>query len=515
MEHATLNGKHPSMRARTAMTRTELSRPVAQAMQDEVISGTRSILDYGCGRGGDVVRLRELGYTAIGWDPAFAPDGPLEPAEVVNLGYVVNVIESSEERVETLRRAWQLATSTLVIAARLDWEARGPGSRPWGDGIVTAKGTFQKFYTQYELKSCIEAALGYPAHAAAPGVFYVFRDSRDAESFRARQVRQSAAPPRPPVSRLLYEQHRELLEQLASFLGQRGRLPEATELAEGESLLAAFGSVRRAFRVLCRESGQNDWAAEAARARGNLLVYLALSAFAGRPRMGALPFDTQRDVKEFFGSYRAATAEADRLLFSLRSDDELSRAVQEMSTGKVLPDALYFHSSAVPLLPPLLRVYEGCGKVLVGTVAATVTKLHRRQRKVSYLFYPAFEKDPHPALDASLRVDLQTLDVRFSDFRASANPPILHRKETLLAHDHPLHQKFARLTTQEEKAGLLGIPGIGTRNTWNRLLEQEEWRLAGHRLLRAPRAGVRTERGQTADGAQRSRIGHGSGPSAV
>ena len=54
MEHATLNGERSSMRARTAITRTELSRPVTQAIQDGVIAGTRSVLDYGCGRGGDV-----------------------------------------------------------------------------------------------------------------------------------------------------------------------------------------------------------------------------------------------------------------------------------------------------------------------------------------------------------------------------------------------------------------------------------------------------------------------------
>ena len=35
------------------------------------------------------------------------------------------------------------------------------------------------------------------------------------------------------------------------------------------------------------------------------------------------------------------------------------------------------------------------------------------------------------------------------------NPPILHRKETFLHPTHPLHAKFARLTQQEEKAGLL------------------------------------------------------------
>jgi DNA phosphorothioation-associated putative methyltransferase len=400
------------------------------------------------------------------------------------LGYVINVIESPEERAQTLQHAWDLTRSVLVVAARVDWEGRGVGSTPAADGIVTARGTFQKFFTQYELKSWIESILECGTYAAAPGVFYVFRNPADAESLRARQVRRPAAAPRRSMAQLLYEQHSELLEELASFLEDRGRLPDAAELSAGESLLAAFGTVRQAFRVLCRATGRSDWSAEAARARDNLLVYLALSAFAGRPRMGSLPHDIQRDIKELFGSYRVAAAEADRLLFSLRSDEELTRIAQGLSVGKILPDALYFHASAIPGLPPFLRVYEGCGTVLAGSVPGTVIKLHRQRRKVSYLFYQEFEKDPHPALSASLRVDLQKFNIHFTDYRDSANPPILHRKETLLTSDNPLYPKFARLTAQEERADLLGVPGIGLRNTWNRLLEEEGWRLAGHRLVK-------------------------------
>jgi DNA phosphorothioation-associated putative methyltransferase len=484
MQPSTLSIDLSSLRARTAINRPDLSRPVAQAIQDSIITAPRSVLDYGCGRGGDVARLRELGFTATGWDPVFAPSQPPAAADIVNLGYVVNVIESPEERAETLHKAWNLARSVLVVAARLDWEARGAGSHPVADGIVTSKGTFQKFYTQYELKSWIESNLGCGTHAAAPGVFYVFRNSADAESLRARQVRRPSAAPRQSMAQLLYERHNELLQELAAFLEDRGRLPNPSELNGGDSLLSAFGTVRHAFRVLCRATSRSDWSAEAARARDNLLVYLALSAFAGRPRMGALPSDIQRDIKDLFGSYKTAIAEADRLLFSLGSDDQLIRIIQDLPVGKILPDALYFHASVIRELSPFLRVYEGCGRALAGSVPATVIKLHRQQRKISYLFYPEFEKDPHPALNSSIRVDLQTFDIRFTDFRESANPPILHRKETLLARDHPLYEKFARLTAQEERADLLGLPGIGTRNTWNKLLEQEGWRLAGHRLLK-------------------------------
>jgi DNA phosphorothioation-associated putative methyltransferase len=469
--------------ARTAMTRTGLSRPVAQALQDGLIMPGRTLLDYGCGRGGDVRRLRELGYSVSGWDPAHAADEPLQPADIVNLGYVVNVIEEPGERADALRRAWELALWGLVVAARLDWQAIGPAGIRLNDGVITTKGTFQKFYTQYELKTWIESSLGTTAHAAAPGIFYLFRDPRDAESFRARQVRQSSAP-RLLRSKLLYEQHQELLAQLAAFISERGRLPDVSELDDGESMITTFGSIARAFQVLCKATGRHDWSAEAARARENLLVYIALSSFGGRPSMGQLPVDLQRDIKKLFGSYRTATAEADKLLFSLRSDDEISLATASLTAGKVLPDAVYFHATAVPALPPLLRVYLGCGGALAGNVQADVIKLYRQQRKVSYLFYPNFEQDPHPALQASLLVDLQTFKMRFNDFRNSANPPILHRKEALLDPEHPLYQKFSRLTVQEERADLLGVPGIGRRAAWNRLLREEGWRLAGHRLLK-------------------------------
>lgn len=477
-----------ALRGRTAMTRTDLSRPVSQAILDGILTPTRSVLDYGCGRGGDVQRLQALGYTVAGWDPVFAPEGHLAPSDVVNLGYVINVIESVEERAHTLRCAWELAKTVLVVAVRLDWEARGVLAQPAADGVITSRGTFQKFYTQHELKTWLESVLEVSVHAAAPGIFYIFRNPADAESLRARQVRQPSAAPRQTMSQLLYEKHSNLLQELGTFLENRGRLPDPTELDEGQDLVEAFGSVRQAFRILCRATGRSDWSVEAARARDSLLVYLALAAFDGRPRMGELPLDLQRDVKELFGSYKAASAAADELLFSLASAERFAEVIKDLPAGKILPDSLYVHASALPALPPFLRVYEGCARALAGTVPGTVIKLHRQQRKVSYLFYPDFEKDPHPALAASFRVDLQTFNIRFTDYRNSVNPPILHRKETFIAQDHPLYQKFARLTAQEERADLLDVPGIGLRNTWQKLLEEEGWRLAGHRLLKAKKA---------------------------
>src|SRR5438067_900507 len=128
------------------MSRTMLSRPMGLAFEDGVLANGISVLDYGCGRGGDVARLRQLGLDATGWDPTHCPDTPLVAADVVNLGYVLNVIEDRAERRDALRRAWSLARSSLVVAARPAWEARDVRGRPHGDGLLTANDTFQKFY---------------------------------------------------------------------------------------------------------------------------------------------------------------------------------------------------------------------------------------------------------------------------------------------------------------------------------------------------------------------------------
>jgi DNA phosphorothioation-associated putative methyltransferase len=221
-----------------------------------------------------------------------------------------------------------------------------------------------------------------------------------------------------------------------------------------------------------------------------LLVYLALERFSGRPRFSVLPRALQLDVKAFFGTYTRACEAADHLLFSVGDMAAISAACQETACGKLLSEALYVHTIGVPTLPPLLRVYEGCARGYIGVVeGANVVKLHRRVPQISYLAYPHFDRDPHPALAGSLVVHLRTLQVRYIDYRTTDSSPILHRKETFVPADYPLHEKFARLTRQEERWGLYEHPAaIGTRQAWERLLTEKGVRLTGHRVTRIARA---------------------------
>ncbi|SNS98601.1 DNA phosphorothioation-associated putative methyltransferase [Asanoa hainanensis] len=487
-----MDGAQVIPRHQTAITRPHLSKPVSLALADGILRPELTLFDYGCGRGGDITLLQEMGFTAHGWDPGYSPHAQQHAADVVNLGYVINVIEDPAERAETLASAWALATRVLIVAARPDWEARTVSGHRHGDGVITKRGTFQKFYTQEELRTWINKELRYNSVAAAPGIFYIFRRTADAETFLASRTRHRAVSTRQPrIRQALYDAHREDLNALASFIANRGRLPEPEEMPEpSDRLLRGFRSLNQAAATLRTIIGSEDWDRDLEQARHrteqDLLVYLALAAFRGRPRAYELPRDMLLDIRGIFGSYREACSRADQLLHAIADQRALNNACIRSQIGKLVADALYIHAAAIQSLDPLLRIYEGCARALTGTVTeSTIIKLSRTAAKVSYLSYPNFDKSPHPTLSRSLRVDLRKLDVKFTDFRESTNPPLLHRKETFVALDYPGREKFARLTKQEERAGLLlETTTIGTLSGWEQRLKDRGYRLAGHRLVR-------------------------------
>jgi hypothetical protein len=85
----------------------------------------------------------------------------------------------------------------------------------------------------------------------------------------------------------------------------------------------------------------------------------------------------------------------------------------------------------------------------------------------------------------SVKLSLRTREIDCLEYHASATPPILHRKESVLAPQYPLHAKFARLTEQEEKHGLFDDTAtIGTRQGWQARLSAAGFTLRGHRLVR-------------------------------
>ncbi len=453
-------------------------------MENGLIGPQTSVFDYGCGHGNDVEALQSLGISVAGWDPAFRPNSAQDSASVVNLGYVINVIENGEERVETIRRAWRLAQQVLIISARLTNEMKDHWAASFADGHLTTTRTFQKYYEQSELRAWIEETLGETPVAAAPGVFYVFRDHDQKESFLASRVRHRPASRGISLTLQRFTEHRRLLEPLIEFVSSRGRLPEGPELGLVSDCVAMFGSVKKAFRLIVRVTGEEQWKATREERAEDLLVYLALTRFGGRPRRKQLPWDLMADVRAFFGTYRRACDAADALLFKAGSREAIQQAIQASPIGKRTPTALYIHRSALGYLPSVLRVYEGCARYLIGEVeGATVIKLFREIPQISYLGYPDFDSDPHPACVGSLLVHLQSFRVSYRDYAESENPSILHRKEEFLSLDDRRREAFVALTKAEEARGLYEeTQSIGTRQGWARVLAQKKVKIEGNEV---------------------------------
>lgn len=473
-------------RHKTAIHRGDFSRPVKCLLRDELIGKDVSFFDFGCGHGEDVELLSREGILCSGWDPAHRPDVPQVESDVVNLGYVINVIEDQEERAATLREAWTLCRQLLAVSAQVLVAGRGKQPLEFGDGVLTGRGTFQKYFDQAELKSYLERQLQAEAIPAGIGTFYLFKDETRQQQFLANRFRRREILPRRRIAELRLEETRQALEPLMNIIASLGRVPDPVEFPSGQAVIDRFGSLKRAFATIQRITGVETWEDIARRRREDLLVYLALSRFPKRPVFSQLPLTLQRDMKVFFGSYTKACADADELLFIAGDEKAIDEACKRSVVGKLLPDDLYVHRSALDSLEPVLRIYEGCGRAYLGEVeGANIIKIHRRSGKLSYLLYPDFEKAPHPALLRSVRVNLRTRQIDCNDYTQTTSPPILHRKDTFLGPDHPLREMFARLTTQEEKHGLLDDPsGIGTRDGWARRLAERGFTLKGHRLVR-------------------------------
>lgn len=473
-------------RHRAAITRIELSRPVRLAIEAGIITTQKTIFDYGCGLGGDVQRLKSAGYSCEGWDPYYFPDGELRSADIVNLSYIINVIEDPEERDLVLCQAWKLTEQVLIVAAQvLVNELRGVLA--YSDGILTKRNTFQKYYQQVELKEYIDRILSVDSIPIGLGIFLVFRDECQAESFRAARLYSRLTTPRVRVESRRFEDYQEQLAPLIEFVSQRGRVPIKGELAQEAELIREFGTLKRAFQIILTATDEADWDAISYQRSLDLQVYLALAQFGQQRSLRKLSSAMRADIKAFFGSYEEACEVADRLLFKIGEPDIIKQACQKSKIGKLLPAALYVHVSALNELDPKLRLYEGCAsRNIGGTEDANIIKFHTDKPCISYLYYPDFDTIAHPTLRWSMLVDLRDLSVRFRDYCQQGNLPILHRKETFLSQSHPLYNKFTNLTKAEVKAGLFSeTKTIGNQQGWLKQLAECGVQIKDHRLSRS------------------------------
>ncbi|CAO4151594.1 DNA phosphorothioation-associated putative methyltransferase [Methylorubrum extorquens] len=285
-----------------ALRRAGLSTPIQALLRYGVIDAGATIFDYGCGRGSDVEGLRAAGVHASGWDRYFAPEAQKQGADVVNLGFVLNVIERPKERIEVLRDAFALARRCLAVAVITSSRARLDSCRPYGDGYVTRWGTFQKFYLPGELKAFVEDTLGRAAVPAGPGLFFVFRDSLAEQWFLAtRQARSAPSPVTMLARRHLAsdsraEELRSELESIVARAYELGRIPVPDEVPQDVKPRLAKAKIGLAAALrLGAQLCDPEQLANARKSRvDGLRVYFALNLFNGRVAYKKLPERLQR-----------------------------------------------------------------------------------------------------------------------------------------------------------------------------------------------------------------------------
>ncbi len=413
----------------------------------------------------DIQALNSLDYKASGWDPAFRPNAPKIAAAVVNLGYVLNVIEDPQERVTTLREAYGLADRLLLVSTLVTGQETHSHSRAYGDGFLTKTNTFQKFYSPGELEALIESTLDAEVSTLGLGICVIFRNPDEAELFEASRTRrridwgeistqlQFASPTsreQRQVNR--YELHRDLFDEFWQFLLEFGRLPEVGEFERLDEVKIAGGGLSRALSLVLAQQGTKVWEIAKQCRSEDVLVYLAMTNFRKRFARREIPLRIKHDIRGFFGDWAVAQSRARDLLFAAGDPDEIELACDDLEVGWQENDALYVHRSLLDKLPPVLRLYVACATMRYGNPeAADVIKLHKRSGKVTFLVYDDWSK-LLPELHLRIKVNLRTQFVQVFDHSDSGQ--YLYFKERFIPLDHPDRSAMERFSSKLRKLGL-------------------------------------------------------------
>jgi DNA phosphorothioation-associated putative methyltransferase len=142
------------------------------------------------------------------------------------------------------------------------------------------------------------------------------------------------------------------------------------------------------------------------------------------------------------------------MLMTLGPTELIEERCRQSAIGQQRPNSLWVHVSALDQLDPLLRLYEGCASRTIGRPEeATAVKFHVQKPQITYLFYPALTRNPTrlctPAWRSACRIC--TSAIATTTRQPAPAPP----KRPDGAPDYPGYAKFAKLSQQERKWGLL------------------------------------------------------------
>lgn len=95
------------------------------------------------------------------------------------------------------------------------------------------------------------------------------------------------------------------------------------------------------------------------------------------------------------------------------------RWIEALTFGKRLPTAVYIHRPAdwIIIQPELAATIERAMNAAQPDPEWNLLKLHTDQVAITFLTYPNFDTDPHPALAEATKINLNTGAVVRTDYR--------------------------------------------------------------------------------------------------
>lgn len=505
----------PVQRHLTALSRNSLSAPVQFLIRHRLLGAAETFFDYGCGKGGDISALSAEGYDAKGWDPHYAPDAPRTSADIVNLGFVINVIDDPAERVEALVGAFRLARIVLCVGVML--QGSDPPGRPFRDGFLTSRNTFQKYFSQAELKDYLEQVLHRSAHMIGPGVAFVFADNEAEQrfsmnryrsrglaarllatrTFRVKPVREVNQLRTPHESKhssaeLRFAVARPVLDRLWADALDLGRFPEPEEVPYLADVQEQTRSLANARRMISAHYDRSLLEAAAKTRTDDVQLLMATQQFSRRPAYRELEPSLQRDIKTFFGSYKSALSAGLQLLLDAADRSKVlaaSKEAAERGLGWLNGEhSLQLHVSMVDRLPAVLRAYVACGLILWDSLSEVqLVKVHIGSGKLTLMEFEDFDQTPTPLLRRRIKVQVRRLNYEVFEYGSTAYPkPVLYRKSRYLNEAYP---GYAEQLAFDEELERLGIPEADDygplRNMLVDLLEAKRRSISGMRLVRS------------------------------
>lgn len=432
------------LRYRTAIDRNQLSQPMQILAKHNYLDGNYSVLDYGCGKGDDVRELEAHGIDVSGWDPAHYSEGLLISSDIVNLGFVLNVIEDRDEREETLKRAWQYTDRLLIVSVMIAGDSVISQFTPFKDGIITSRKTFQKYYAQSEFRSFVERTLGEEAVAVGQGIFIVFKDKLEEQNFLLErqhikrdwhQKTQREIKTRSTIIiKDVIEKNLELFTDFWEACLELGRLPANNEFEFSEQVRRVAGSHKKAFEAILERFGSELFEESVKKREEDLLVYFALGLFEKRKPQTQMPESLKRDIKAFFNTYSEAMEAARIALFSVGSptliEEACTEAYNNIKCGEFNEGhSFIFHKDFLGDLPYPLRIYVGCATQLYGELDdIQLIKAHMTSGKVSLLGYKNWESET-PLLMERIKIKMREQEVDFFDYVGKYTPQPLTNKD--------------------------------------------------------------------------------------